>query len=87
MSAFTLDWLRLNCMEIFHYLANQLKGIPIFENDHRKIDKNKESCAAFNDSDFQPDGLLSNTHNDTVFGAKSIFSVRFDQNDATFSIP
>ena len=87
MSAFTLDWLRLNCLEIFHCLANRLKGIPIFENDHRKIGKNKESGATFNDFDFQPDELLSNTHNDTVFGAKSIFSVRFDQNDATFLIP
>ena len=50
--AFTLDWLRLNCMEIFNYLANQLKGAPISENDHRKIDKNKESGAVFNDFDF-----------------------------------
>ena len=76
VSAFTLDWLRLNCMEIFHYLSNQLKGTPIFENDHRKIDKNKESGAAFNDFDFQPDELLSSTHNDTVFEAISNSSVR-----------
>ena len=58
VSVFTLDWLHLNCMEIFHYLANQLKGTPIFENDHRKIDKNKESGAVFNDFNFQPDELL-----------------------------
>ena len=67
----TLDWLRLNRMEIFHYLVNQLKGTSIFENDHRQIDKNKESGAVFNDFDFQPDELLSSTHNDTVFGAIS----------------
>ena len=67
VSSFTLDWLRLNCMEIFHYLPNQLKGVPIFENDHRKIDKNKESGAVFNDFDFQPDELLSSTYNDIVF--------------------
>ena len=67
MSAFTLDWLRLNYMEIFHYLANQLKGTPIFENNHRKIDKNKESGTVFNDFNFQPDELLSSTHNDSVW--------------------
>ena len=48
----TLDWLRLNCMEIFHYLVNQLKGTSIFENDHRQIDKNKENGAVFNEFDF-----------------------------------
>ena len=58
MSAFTLDWLRPNCMGIFHYLIKQLKGTPIFENDHRKIDRNKESGAAFNDFHFQPGELL-----------------------------
>ena len=74
-------------MEIFHYLANQLKGTLIFENDHKKIDRNKESGAVFNDFDFQPDELLSSTHNDTVFGAISNSSVRFDENDAAFLIP
>ena len=74
-------------MEIFHYLSNQLKGTLIFENDHRKIDKNKESGTVFNDFDFQPDKLLSSTHNDTVYGAISNSSVRFDQHDATFLIP
>ena len=73
-------------MEIFHYLANQLKGIPIFESDLRKMDKNKESGAVFNDFDFQPDELLSSTHNNTVFGAISNCGVRFDQNDVTFLI-
>ena len=58
MSAFTLDWLRLNCMKIFHYFVNELKGSPIFENDHKKIYKNKESGAVFNDFDFQHDELL-----------------------------
>ena len=84
MSAFTVDWLRLKCMEIFHYLVNQLKRTRILENDHRKIDKNKESGAVF---DFQPDKLLSSTHNNTMFGAISSYSERFDQNDATFLIP
>ena len=40
-AAITLDWLRLNCMEIFDYLANQLKGTPLFENDDRKLTKIK----------------------------------------------
>ena len=74
-------------MEIFHYLANQLKGTAILENDHRKIDKNKEIGAVFNDFDVQPDELLSSTYNDTVFGAISNLSVRFDENDAPFLIP
>ena len=86
MSTFILDGLRLNCMEIFHYLANQLKGTQIFENDHRKIDKNKESGTVFSDSDFQPDELLSSTHN-SYYQAISNSSARFDQNDATFFIP
>ena len=87
MSTFTLDWLRLNCMEISHYLANQLKGTPIFENDYRKIDKNKESGAVSNDFDFQPDELLSRTHSDIEFEAISNSSVKFNENDATFLIP
>ena len=73
-------------MEIFHYLSNQIKGTLIFENDHRKIDKNKEIGTVFNDFGFQPEKLLLSTHNDTVFGAISNSSVRFDQNDATFLI-
>ena len=60
-----------NCMEIFHNMANQLKGTQIFENDHRKIDKNKESGAVFNDVDFQSDELISSTDNDTAFGTIS----------------
>ena len=87
VSTFTLDWLRPNCMEIFQYLANQLKGTPIFENDHRKIGKNKESGAVFNDFDFQPDELLSSSHTDTVFGAISNSRVKSDESDAIFLIP
>ena len=71
VSIFTLDWLRLNCIEIFHYLTNQLKGTPIFENDHMKIDINKESSTVFGDFDFQPRELLSSTHSNTVFVATS----------------
>ena len=52
-------------------MANQLKGTQIFENDHRKIDKNKESGAVFNDVDFQSDELISSTDNDTAFGTIS----------------
>ena len=48
--------------------------------------KNKESDAVFNDFHFQPGELLSSTHNDTVFGAISNSSMRFDKNDATFFI-
>ena len=58
-------------MEIFHNMANQLKGTQIFEKDHRKIDKNKESGAVFNDFDYQSDKLMSSTDNDTAFGTIS----------------
>ena len=87
MSTFTLARLRLNFLEILHYLANLLKVTPIFENDHSKIDKNKESGAIFNDFDYQSDELLSSTHIDTVFGVISNSRVRFNENDATFLIP
>ena len=72
VSAFTLDWLRLNYIEIFHYLVNQYKGTPIFEYEHRKIDKNKEIGGVFNDFDFQSDELLSSTHNDYLFNPPRI---------------
>ena len=85
--AFTLDQLRLNCIGIFHYLANQPKGTPIFENEHRKSDQNKESGAVFNNFDFQPDEQPSNTHNITVLGAIFNSSMRFDGNDAILLIP
>ena len=76
MSDFTLDWLRLNYMETFHYLTNQHKGTPIFENNNRKIAKSKESGAIFNNFDYQHDKLLSGAYNYTVFGAISHSNVR-----------
>lgn len=42
---------------IFHFLTNQPEAKAVFENDHRKIDPNKEIGAVSNDYDFQPDSI------------------------------
>ena len=82
-----LDWLRTNCMEIFHYLAIELQNIPIFEHRKKEVNFETDSGAIFNDFDFQPDELLSSTTNVSVFGAISNASVLFDNDDAESLIP
>ena len=64
---------------------NIRKSIQI--NRVEKIDTNKQSGAVFNDFEFHPDELLSNTNNGSMFGAISNSSVRFDENNATFLFP
>ena len=39
---FFLDWLRLNCMEVFHYVVEKLRVYPRFENGNKSIKINKE---------------------------------------------
>ena len=39
---FFLDWLRLNCMEVFHYVVEKLRVYPLFENGNKSIKINKE---------------------------------------------
>ena len=48
---FFLDWLTLNCMEVFHYVEEKLRTLGI------KI--NKERGGVYNDFDFDLTELLS----------------------------
>ena len=54
-----LDWLRLNCMEMFHYVAEKLRVYPLFEDKNKNIKINKERGAVYNDFDFDSTELLS----------------------------
>ena len=56
---FFLDWLRLNCMEVFHYVAEKLRVYLLFENGNKSIKTNKERGAVNNDFDFDSTELLS----------------------------
>ena len=38
-----LDWLRLNCMEVFHYVTEKLRVYLLFENGNKSIKINKFS--------------------------------------------
>ena len=56
---FFLDWLRLNCMEVFHYVVEKLRVYRLFENGNESIKINKERGAVFNDFEFDSNELLS----------------------------
>ena len=47
----------MNCMQVFHYLANLLKDVPLFDSNH-VVDETAESGAIYNDFDFSPMELL-----------------------------
>ena len=49
------DWLRYNCLEVFHYVAKQLKDVPLFEGGNGNIDR--EYGAVYNCFDFDPASL------------------------------
>ena len=55
---FFLDWLRLNCMEVFHYVVEKLRVYPLFENGNKSIKINKERGAVYNNFDFDSTELL-----------------------------
>ncbi|XP_066925534.1 uncharacterized protein [Clytia hemisphaerica] len=44
-------WLRQNCMQVFHYLAEVLKDTPLFDND---MEETLEHGAVYNDFDCTP---------------------------------
>jgi len=48
--------MRLHCMEVFHYLANELRDTPIFENEYESTDCTVGSI--YNDFDSTPLSLL-----------------------------
>ena len=47
-SYFILAWLRLNCMEVFHYVAKRLESVPLFETEVAPLGGNG---AIYNDYD------------------------------------
>ena len=57
------EWLRLHCMEVFHYVANELRDTPLFENspDEESIDEG----AIYNDFDSTPMALLDSNENES----------------------
>ena len=65
-----LAWLRLNCMEVFHYVALQLENMPIFEYGDTC---NTPGCsgAIYNDFDFNPAELLQDSAADEMFFSQS----------------
>ena len=56
---FFLDWLRLNCIEVFHYVAEKLGVYPLFENGNKNIKINKKTGTVYNNFDFDSSDLLS----------------------------
>ena len=81
---FFLDRLRLNCMEVFHYVAEKLCVYPLFENGNKSIKINKERRAVYKDFNFDSTEPLSEcTSNITysqalVQGASDVFSLNSD---------
>ena len=64
------DWLRKNCMMVFHYCTEQLKDEPLFSedevmNDDNVVDEGYDSDegAKYNDNDSEPSKCL---HTDTL---------------------
>ena len=76
--------MRLNCIEVFHYVAEKLRVYPLFENGNKSIKINKERGAVYNDFDFDSNKLLSectsnNTYSQTlVQDVSDVFSLNLD---------
>ena len=53
-----LEWLRSNCMEVFHYCAERLKDIPLFttckDEDVFQQERKEKMGSIYNDFDFNP---------------------------------
>ena len=86
MSAFTLVWLRLNCMEISTIWPTSLKEHQYLRMTIGKLTKIKKLVLFLATLIFCLMSYYS-THNDTAFGAISNPSVRFGENDSAFLIP
>ena len=74
-------------MEIFHYLAIELKDIPIFENETENVNFAEQNGAVFNDFDFRSEELLSSTSKEITFASISNSSVMYDKSDAGTLVP
>ena len=53
-----LAWLRKHCMVVFHYVANQLKDVPLFESTIEVEDDEFGKGSSYNDFDNDPIQLL-----------------------------
>ena len=82
---FFLDWLRLNCMEVFHYVVEKLRVYPLFENGNKSFKINKERGAVYNDFDFDSNELLSECTSNIAYSqtlvqdASDVFSLDSDE--------
>ena len=56
---FFSDWLRLNCMEVFYYVAEKLRIHPLLENGIKSIKINTERGAVYNEFDFKSTKVVS----------------------------
>ena len=80
-----LDWLRLNCMEVLHYVAAKLRVYLLFENEKKSIKISKERGAVYNDFDFDSTELLSECTSNIVYSqtlvqdASDVFSFNSDE--------
>ena len=61
---FVLGWLRKHCMDVFHYVADILKDVDLFDSDHRANMTNEGSI--YNDYDRCPLALL-HSNSDNLF--------------------
>ena len=64
---FFLDWLKLNCMEVSHYMAEKFCVYPLFVNGNKSIKINTERGAVYNDFDFASTGLLSECTSNIIY--------------------
>ena len=71
-----LGWLRQNCMMVFHYLAEELKGESLFDNE---IEESLETGAVYNDFDSSP--------LDTLMDYEETERFSFSQSSAFHSTP
>ena len=69
---FFLDWLRLNCIEVLHYVAEKLRVYPLFENGNKSIKFNKERGVAYSDFDFNSTELLSECSSNINYSKTSV---------------
>ena len=65
-------WLRLNCMEVFHYVADNLFVYSLFENRNKDIKINKEGGEVYNDFNFNSTEFLSECTNNITHSQTSV---------------
>ena len=74
-------------MQVFHYLANQLKNTPNFENKKEYVNLDDGAGSIYNDFDFDASRLMREENNDTCFSQSSNLNVTYNEKDAEFLVP